>query len=143
MNTPRSLPPSPPARGSFPLDHAGECKPHMTAFLACMRAQTEAATGGAHRGGEAAAAHADCKELSKAYLQCRMQRGLMAPEDLDSLGFSPLHVVTPPPPPPPPEEGQAAPRERIAGMSAAKKQGGFIFGLGGSSTGARGGGGHG
>ena len=142
MNTPRSLPPSPPARGSFPLDHAGECKPHMTAFLACMRAQTEAATGGAHRGGEAAAAHAGCKELSKAYLQCRMQRGLMAPEDLDSLGFSPLHVVTPPPPPPP-EEGQAAPRERIAGMSAAKKQGGFIFGLGGSSTGARGGGGHG
>ena len=142
MNTPRSLPPSPPARGSFPLDHAGECKPHMTAFLACMRAQTEAATGGAQRGGEAAAAHAGCKELSKAYLQCRMQRGLMAPEDLDSLGFSPLHVVTPPPPPPP-EEGQAAPRERIAGMSAAKKQGGFIFGLGGSSTGARGGGGHG
>ena len=32
---------------------------------------------------------------------------------------------------------------QICCMSAAKKQGGFIFGLGGSSTGARGGGGHG
>ena len=139
MNTPRSLPPSPPARGSFPLDHAGECKAHMTAFLACMLAQTAGAAG-ARRGGETAAAHADCKELSKEYLQCRMQRGLMAAEDLDTLGFSPLHVVTPPAPE---AEEAAAPRERIAGMSAAKKQGGFIFGLGGSSTGARGGGGHG
>jgi hypothetical protein len=37
----------------------------------------------------------------------------------------------------------AAPRERIAGLSAAKKQGAFLFGLGGNSTGVRGSGGHG
>ena len=136
MNTPRSLPPSPPARGSFPLDHGGECKAAMAAYLACMRAQE----GGAQR---EAATHAACKELSKAYLQCRMQRGLMAPEDLDTLGYSPLHVVTPESPEAAAAAAAAAPRERIAGMSAAKKQGGFIFGLGGASTGARGNGGHG
>jgi len=114
----------------------------MVEFLACMRAQVPSSGGGGGGGGGGeAAAHAACKELSKAYLQCRMQRGLMAPEDLDTLGFSPLHVVTPPPPPP--GDAPAPPRERIAGMSAAKKQGGFIFGLGGSSTGARGSGGHG
>ena len=136
MNTPRSLPPSPPARGSFPLDHGGECKAAMAAYLACMRAQEA----GAQR---EAAAHAGCKALSKDYLQCRMQRGLMAPEDLDSLGFSPLHVVTPEAPEAAAAAAAAAPRERIAGLSAAKKQGAFLFGLGGNSTGVRGSGGHG
>jgi cytochrome c oxidase assembly protein subunit 19 len=135
MNTPRNLPPSPPARGSFPLDHGGECKAAMARFLACMRAQ-EAGP----QGGREAAAHNECKGLSKDYLQCRMQRGLMAAEDLDTLGFSPQHVVTPEAPEVAAAAAAAAPRERIAGMSAAKKQGGFIFGLGGNSTGVRGGG---
>ena len=32
--------------------------------------------------------HYLCRELSREYLQCRMDRQLMASEDLDKLGFS-------------------------------------------------------
>ncbi|TYZ65470.1 hypothetical protein PybrP1_005034 [[Pythium] brassicae (nom. inval.)] len=63
----------PPEKGSFPLDHYGECKPLMKDFLACMRE---------HRG-----SHIDCKHLSKSYLQCRMDKGLMKEEELENLGF--------------------------------------------------------
>ncbi|KAF1333500.1 hypothetical protein FI667_g2387, partial [Globisporangium splendens] len=71
----------PPEKGSFPLDHYGECKPFMKVlcaysmndFLACMKE---------HRG-----SHIDCKHLSKAYLECRMDKGLMQEEELDHLGF--------------------------------------------------------
>jgi len=94
-------------------------------------------------GAGAAPSHANCRELSRAYLECRMQRGLMAPEDLDSLGFSAQHVVVPESPAAAAAAAAAAPKERIAGLGAAKKQGGFLFGIGGGSTGVRGGGGHG
>jgi cytochrome c oxidase assembly protein subunit 19 len=50
----------PPEKGSFPLDHYGECKPAMKEFLACMR--------------EHGNTHIDCKKLSAAYLQCRMDK---------------------------------------------------------------------
>ncbi|KAF4132496.1 putative cytochrome c oxidase assembly protein COX19 [Phytophthora infestans] len=63
----------PPEKGSFPLDHYGECKPAMKEFLVCMRE---------HRN-----SHIDCKTLSAAYLQCRMDKGLMKPEELEKLGF--------------------------------------------------------
>ncbi|KAJ8614456.1 hypothetical protein CTAYLR_000823 [Chrysophaeum taylorii] len=63
----------PPERGSFPLDHAGECKPFKEAFLACMK--------------EHGSEHINCKPLSKQYLQCRMDRGLMARDDLAKVGF--------------------------------------------------------
>ncbi|EGB07199.1 hypothetical protein AURANDRAFT_17897, partial [Aureococcus anophagefferens] len=55
---------TPPERGSFPLDHGGECKALKTKFIACLKAE----------GSE----HVACKQLSKAYLECRMDRGLMA-----------------------------------------------------------------
>ena len=32
--------------------------------------------------------HFSCKSLSKSYLQCRMDKDLMANENLDNLGFS-------------------------------------------------------
>ncbi|CAM9602559.1 unnamed protein product [Choristocarpus tenellus] len=64
----------PPEKGAFPLDHDGECKPQMKSFLQCLR-QSE---------GD----HLPCKSLSKVYLACRMERNLMAQEDLDKLGFS-------------------------------------------------------
>ncbi|KAG7382777.1 Cytochrome c oxidase assembly protein cox19 [Phytophthora pseudosyringae] len=63
----------PPEKGSFPLDHYGECKPAMKEFLACMREHSNS--------------HIDCKKLSAAYLQCRMDKGLMKPEELEKLGF--------------------------------------------------------
>jgi len=63
----------PPEKGSFPLDHNSECKSSMQAFLGCMK--------------EEKGKHHRCKELSKKYLECRIERGLMQEEDLDELGF--------------------------------------------------------
>ena len=74
----RSLAPTPPEKGSFPLDHRAECKEQMKRFLDCLR--------------EHKAAHAHCKALSLEYLECRMERGLMAQEDLGKLGFSQEHM---------------------------------------------------
>ena len=56
----KGLPPKPPDKGSFPLDHFRECSAAKETYMGClkehmMQAQTEA-----------------CRELSAAYLQCRM-----------------------------------------------------------------------
>jgi cytochrome c oxidase assembly protein subunit 19 len=120
--TPRAGAASPPARGSFPLDHHGVCKPRMAAFLACLD--------------RAGGAHGECREESRTYLKCRMDGDLMAPEDLDSLGFGKdVRVV-----PAAEDAGAPAQGERVAGLSAAKKGGGILFGLGTAAK--RGGGGH-
>ncbi|KAI9911407.1 hypothetical protein PsorP6_009567 [Peronosclerospora sorghi] len=50
----------PPEKGSFPLDHYGECRPAMKDFLACMHKYDNS--------------HIDCKKLSANYLQCRMDK---------------------------------------------------------------------
>ncbi|RYG68183.1 coiled-coil-helix-coiled-coil-helix domain-containing protein [archaeon] len=63
-----------PERGVFPLDHDGECKVHVKAFLECLKEHDND--------------HYPCKDFSKAFLKCRMERNLMAPDDLDNLGFS-------------------------------------------------------
>mmetsp|Transcript_12620 Transcript_12620/g.27632 ORF Transcript_12620/g.27632 Transcript_12620/m.27632 type:complete len:115 (-) Transcript_12620:337-681(-) len=64
----------PPQRGIFPLDHDSECKPFMEKYIACLQEHQDR--------------HHLCRDLSKDYLQCRMDRKLMADEDLDKLGFS-------------------------------------------------------
>ena len=65
--------PVPPEKGVFPLDHFGECKQEMKAYMDCLRSH------GSESG--------RCRELAKAYLVCRMERGLMAKQDLSELGF--------------------------------------------------------
>uniref|UniRef100_A0A7S2WGM6 CHCH domain-containing protein n=1 Tax=Eucampia antarctica TaxID=49252 RepID=A0A7S2WGM6_9STRA len=64
----------PPQRGIFPLDHDAECKVFMNTYLSCLKEEKDQ--------------HNKCRELSKEYLQCRMDRQLMADEDLDELGYS-------------------------------------------------------
>ncbi|KDN46280.1 hypothetical protein K437DRAFT_246597 [Tilletiaria anomala UBC 951] len=64
---------SPPDRGSFPLDHDGECKEAMKAYMSCMKANAN------HNG--------KCRVLSKQYLQCRMDHGLMEKDDMKNLGY--------------------------------------------------------
>jgi len=66
--------PNPPERGSFPLDHDGECKDVMTLYLRCLRS---------HRGTNSP----ECRLHAKNYLQCRMERNLMAPDEFKNLGF--------------------------------------------------------
>ncbi|RFU35358.1 hypothetical protein B7463_g1013, partial [Scytalidium lignicola] len=66
--------PVPPERGSFPLDHYGECKDVMTSYLACIKKV---------RGMN----DPECRNLAKSYLSCRMDRNLMARDEFKNLGF--------------------------------------------------------
>lgn len=63
----------PPQRGIFPLDHDSECKPFMEKYLICLKDSKDV--------------HHKCRELSKNYLQCRMDKQLMSEENLDNLGY--------------------------------------------------------
>lgn len=64
----------PPQRGIFPLDHFRECSDPMEKYVQCLKDNREK--------------HHLCRDMSREYLQCRMDRGLMASENLDEMGFS-------------------------------------------------------
>jgi cytochrome c oxidase assembly protein subunit 19 len=64
---------SPPEKGSFPLDHDGECKTPYLKYMVCLSENRNSAT--------------ICREQAKDYLGCRMEKGLMAKEQWDKLGF--------------------------------------------------------
>ncbi|KAJ5794283.1 hypothetical protein N7457_000882 [Penicillium paradoxum] len=53
--------PSPPERGSFPLDHEGECKHIISGYLKCIKL---------NKGTNDEA----CRKLAKEYLACRMDK---------------------------------------------------------------------
>ncbi|KUM64101.1 hypothetical protein ACN42_g2978 [Penicillium freii] len=55
--------PSPPERGSFPLDHEGECKHVISGYLKCIKM---------NKGTNDEA----CRKLAKEYLACRMDKGI-------------------------------------------------------------------
>ena len=73
---PKSFKPTPPDKGSFPLDHDGECKKFFLKYMMCLT-QNESN-------------NSSCREQSKDYLECRMEKGLMAKEGWDALGLSDL-----------------------------------------------------
>lgn len=66
---------TPPEKGSFPLDHEGYCKKYMLKYFGCLRENQDN--------------NSKCREESKAYLECRMEHGLMAQESWEKLGFKP------------------------------------------------------
>ncbi|PKI82959.1 Cox19p [Malassezia vespertilionis] len=78
----------PPERGSFPLDHFGDCTTQMRAYMACLKENKN--NNGA------------CRHLSKAYLKCRMDNQLMEVESMENLGFGDLE----PPKEPAPEQAK-------------------------------------
>ncbi|XP_036027989.1 cytochrome c oxidase assembly protein COX19 isoform X2 [Onychomys torridus] len=55
----KSFQPRPPDKGSFPLDHFGECKSFKEKFMKCLRDKNFE--------------NALCRNESKEYLMCRMQ----------------------------------------------------------------------
>lgn len=63
----------PPDKGSFPLDHDNECKQVMVDYLKCLKF---------HK-----LNNESCREFSKEYLKCRMDKGLMAKDDWKNLGY--------------------------------------------------------
>ncbi|XP_036406172.1 cytochrome c oxidase assembly protein COX19 [Megalops cyprinoides] len=66
----------PPDKGSFPLDHFGECKSFKDKFMKCLK--------------DSGYDSSSCRLQSKEYLECRMERQLMAREPLERLGFKDL-----------------------------------------------------
>ncbi|XP_051877013.1 cytochrome c oxidase assembly protein COX19 [Pristis pectinata] len=72
----KTFSPRPPDRGSFPLDHLGECKEFKEKFMNCLK--------------ESKFDSSVCREQSMEYLKCRMDRQLMAKEPLEKLGFKDL-----------------------------------------------------
>lgn len=54
----KHIPPKPPDRGSFPLDHFRECSDSKKTYILCLKEHDMQAE--------------DCRHLAGAYLQCRM-----------------------------------------------------------------------
>ena len=65
--------PTAPDKGSFPLDHDGECKVQYLQYMVCLSENS-------HKNSE-------CRQQSKNYLACRMEKGLMAKEEWSKLGY--------------------------------------------------------
>lgn len=69
----RGLTPVAPEKGVFPLDHLHECDEAMKTYMKCLKENKYDSE--------------KCRHLSKFYLECRMERNLMARQDLKELGF--------------------------------------------------------
>uniref|UniRef100_A0A3P8XME6 Cytochrome c oxidase assembly protein COX19 n=1 Tax=Esox lucius TaxID=8010 RepID=A0A3P8XME6_ESOLU len=72
----KSFRPRAPDKGSFPLDHFGECKAFKEKFMRCLKDNSYD--------------NSLCRLQSKEYLECRMDNQLMAKEPLEKLGFKDL-----------------------------------------------------
>ncbi|ODV91761.1 hypothetical protein CANCADRAFT_16218, partial [Tortispora caseinolytica NRRL Y-17796] len=66
--------PKPPDRGSFLLDHYGDCAEIAQKYLSCIKM-----TQGLNSDG--------CREIAKKYLKCRMDNDLMKKDDWKNLGL--------------------------------------------------------
>lgn len=71
--------PTPPDKGSFPLDHENACKLQMTKYMNCLR--------------NCSNDNSNCRIEAKEYLQCRMDNELMAKEEWKSLGYNGVENV--------------------------------------------------
>ncbi|RKP00903.1 hypothetical protein CXG81DRAFT_3852, partial [Caulochytrium protostelioides] len=63
----------PPERGAFPLDLTHACAPQAEAYRACLKTHRNQLQ--------------PCRALARAFLQCRMDHGLMLRDDMRNLGF--------------------------------------------------------
>ncbi|KAI8018703.1 Cytochrome c oxidase assembly protein COX19 [Camellia lanceoleosa] len=69
----RGVRPVPPEKGVFPLDHMHLCDLEKKEYINCLKS-------GGHKSEK-------CKHFSKKYLECRMEKNLMAKQDMSELGF--------------------------------------------------------
>ncbi|GLJ29880.1 hypothetical protein SUGI_0590630 [Cryptomeria japonica] len=69
----RGLKPVPPEKGVFPLDHLHECDLEKKTYMVCLKSNNNKSE--------------KCRDFSKKYLECRMERNLMAKQDISELGF--------------------------------------------------------
>lgn len=66
--------PTAPDKGSFPLDHFGDCKEFMKKYMICIKSNNNDSSA--------------CRDEIKDYLGCRMDKELMTREDFDKLGLA-------------------------------------------------------
>lgn len=69
----KTFKPTPPEKGSFPLDHEGLCRELMIKYMRCLVENKNVSS--------------NCRDISKDYLACRMDNNLMAREEWSQLGF--------------------------------------------------------
>mmetsp|Transcript_39604 Transcript_39604/g.104967 ORF Transcript_39604/g.104967 Transcript_39604/m.104967 type:complete len:126 (-) Transcript_39604:143-520(-) len=93
----------PPDKGSFPLDHFGECTELKDEYLRCLRSSNHD--------------NMACRHVTKQYLQCRMDNNLMSQEPMTRLGFLEEEI-----------EGKA-PRKREKKVT--KEEAGWVVGVDG------------
>jgi len=70
----KSFQPTPPEKGSFPLDHQGQCKKTAYKYMYCLSVNN--------------GNNSQCRREAKDYLDCRMQNDLMAKEEWTKLGLA-------------------------------------------------------
>ena len=64
------------------MDHDGICRKEAKQFIACIKAQKNKSYG------------EECKRLAAAYMQCRMDNGLMDKEPLSEIGLPEINQST-------------------------------------------------
>lgn len=69
----RGARPVPPEKGVFPLDHLHQCDLEKKEYIACLKSSRNQSE--------------KCRMFSKKYLECRMEKNLMAKQDMSELGF--------------------------------------------------------
>merc|ERR1711971_32239 len=99
----RVMPGRPPDKGSFPLDHFGECTELKAEYMKCLRDNNYD--------------NMSCRYLSKLYLECRMDKNLMRQEPMSALGFTEKDTE------------KKAPRQKDRAKT--KEQNGWIVGIDG------------
>lgn len=65
----------PPIYGSFPLDRSHECSCLAKLYIACIKMHGHSSS------------DEKCRELTRKYLQCRMDHGLMESQEMSMLGL--------------------------------------------------------
>ncbi|XP_075168031.1 cytochrome c oxidase assembly protein COX19 [Haematobia irritans] len=65
--------PTPPEKGSFPLDHESLCKKYYLLYMRCLRRSDDQSS--------------ECRKEAQEYLGCRMKNQLMEEVEWSKLGF--------------------------------------------------------
>jgi len=62
-----------PLKGSFPIDHFKECDEYYKNYMNCIKSNSGAST--------------KCRNETKQYMECRMNKDLMEKQELKNLGL--------------------------------------------------------
>jgi len=62
-----------PLKGSFPIDHFKECDEYYKNYMNCIKSNSGAST--------------KCRNETKEYMECRMNKDLMEKQELKNLGL--------------------------------------------------------